>query len=925
MLTLGSLGIVSPWLLGALPVLPVLWLLLRAVPPAPVRRRFPGVALLLGLKDDQTEADRTPWWLLLLRCLAVGAAIIGFAGPVLNPAGETAGTGPLLVLADASWADAADWERRRERISRAVAEAGRAGRGVAVVALGDPPAGGPVFRTANQVQASVAALSPSAWEPAPEVMAGLAASLPAEAFETLWISDGIARPGREDLARALAAKGRLTAVEAAREVVALRAPRFESGIVSVTALRNRDGAALEAEVAVRGLDPAGIARELARAPLVFAAGERQATAEFDLPPELRNRITRFEIAGRRSAGAVALADDSLRRREVALIDGEATREGLQLLSPSHYLRQALQPTAELIGGSLTDILPADPDVVILADVAKVPETDALLDWIDEGGLLVRFAGPRLAAADVGREIEDPLLPVRLRAGGRNVGGAMSWGEPKAIAPFAEGSPFFGLAVPADVEVSAQVIAEPDPDLSGRTIAALADGTPLVTWSEIGEGRVVLFHVAANAEWSSLPLSGLFVEMLERLSVAAGGDLPGRGDLAGTTWVADEVLDAYGELRAAGEMPGIAGERLAEDRTGPDLPPGLYADDRRRIALNAVAADRELLAAEWPDGTVVEGLATAAETPLTGWFLAAAFGLLLADVVASLLVAGRLGGMRGLRGGGAAAMLVLALTLTAGEARAQAGAEEADLIATAGNVVLAYVRTGDARVDRTAAAGMLGLSEVLFARTSVEPSEPVGVDLESDELSILTFLYWPVTPDQKAPSAQAYAKLNRYLRSGGMILFDTLDGDLAGFGAATPNGRRLQALAAPLDIPPLEPMPEDHVLTRAFYLLQDFPGRHSGRSVWVEAAPPDAELAEGMPFRNLNDGVTPVIIGGNDWASAWAIDQRGLPLYPVGRGIGGERQREIAYRFGINIIMHVLTGNYKSDQVHVPALLERLGQ
>ncbi|MFM2356149.1 MAG: hypothetical protein RLZZ528_1885 [Pseudomonadota bacterium] len=922
MFTLGAIGFVSPWLLAGLVALPVLWLLLRAIPPAPVRRRFPGVALLLGLKDDQTEADKTPWWLLLLRCLAVTAAIIGFAGPVLNPVEQTSGTGPLLVVADASWADAGDWERRRERISRAVTEAGRAGRSVAVVALGDLPTGGPVFRTADQVQASVAALVPSAWEPGAEAMGGLAAALPEGGFDTLWISDGIARPGRDRLAQALAAKGQVTVVESPREVVALRAPRFENGVVSVTALRNRDHAALEAEVAVQGLDPAGVTRELARAPLVFAAGERQATVDFDLPPELRNRITRFEIAGRRSAGAVALADDSLRRREVALIDGEATREGLQLLSPTHYLRQALQPTADLIDGTLSDILLADPDVVILADVAKVNETDALLDWVDEGGLLLRFAGPRLAAADVGREIEDPLLPVRLRAGGRNVGGAMSWGEPKAIAPFVEGSPFFGLTVPADVEVSAQVIAEPDPELSSRTIAALADGTPLVTWREIGEGRVVLFHVAANAEWSSLPLSGLFVEMLERLAIAAGGDLPGRGDLTGTTWVADEVLDAFGALRAAGQMPGVAGERLAGELTGPDLPPGLYADDRRRIALNAIAADRELLPAEWPAGTVVEGLATEGETPMTGWFLAAAFGLLLSDVLASLLVAGR---PTGLRGGGAVAGMVAAVLLSVGDARAQGQSDETALIATAGNVVLAYVRTGDTRVDRTAAAGMLGLSEILFARTSVEPSEPVGVDLETDELSILTFLYWPVTPDQKAPSPQAYAKLNRYLRSGGMILFDTLDGDVAGFGAATPNGRRLQALAAPLDIPPLEPMPEDHVLTRAFYLLQDFPGRHTGRAVWVEAAPPDAELAEGMPFRNLNDGVTPVIIGGNDWASAWAIDQRGLPMYPIGRGIGGERQREIAYRFGVNIIMHVLTGNYKSDQVHVPALLERLGQ
>jgi len=175
------------------------------------------------------------------------------------------------------------------------------------------------------------------------------------------------------------------------------------------------------------------------------------------------------------------------------------------------------------------------------------------------------------------------------------------------------------------------------------------------------------------------------------------------------------------------------------------------------------------------------------------------------------------------------------------------------------------------------------------------------------------------------SVEAYAKLNRYLRGGGMILFDTRDGDIAGYGGQTPEGRMLQKLALGLDIPPLEPIPQDHVLTRSFYLLQDFPGRHKGRAVWVEAAPVDAELIEGMPFRNLNDGVTPVVIGGNDWAAAWAVDNNGSYLFRVGRGYTGERQREIAYRFGVNLMMHVLTGNYKSDQVHVPALLDRLGQ
>ena len=105
MTVLGGIGFTAPWMLLALLALPILWLILRAVPPAPIRRRFPGVALLLGLSDDESVSDRTPWWLLLLRMLAVAALIIGLAGPILNPQEEqTQGTGPLLIVLDGSWA-----------------------------------------------------------------------------------------------------------------------------------------------------------------------------------------------------------------------------------------------------------------------------------------------------------------------------------------------------------------------------------------------------------------------------------------------------------------------------------------------------------------------------------------------------------------------------------------------------------------------------------------------------------------------------------------------------------------------------------------------------------------------------------------------------------------------------------------------------
>ncbi|WP_324752362.1 DUF4159 domain-containing protein [Roseovarius sp. Pro17] len=915
-MTFGAIGFTAPWLLIALALLPVLWILLRAVPPAPVRRRFPGVALLLGLRDEDSTADRTPWWLLLLRMLALAIVIIAMAGPVLNPRGaeEGAGNRNLLIALDASWASARDDKAEHALLDGVLAEAGRDGRPVALMRLSDPEP--PVFQSAEAWRSRLAGIAPAAWTPSPEMMADAEEMLSEGDFDTLWLSDGLARDGRESLLSALEAHGDVTIRQGGAPLLALTPPRAVDGNLELTAQRLAPGAARQVNVLAHGRDPSGTPRVLATLPLSFEDGAIKATGALTLPAELRARVTRFEIAGQGHAGAITLTDDSLKRREVALIAGREDREGLELLSPLHYLDRALRPNADLLTGALMDVLPANPGVIVLADVATLSASEGagLLEWAEAGGTLLRFAGPRLAASDVSRGQEDALMPVRLRAGGRSVGGAMSWGEPKSLAPFDEDSPFAGLSIPGDVTVSAQVMAQPDPALADRVIAQLSDGTPLVTRKRVGQGQVVLFHVTANAEWSSLPLSGLFVQMLERLAISSSVAAPAPAELAGTTWQPAQVLDGFGALRNADTLPGVPGERLIDAPLGPDLQPGIYDGEDRRIARNVMISGDVLEPVTWPARARIEGLARLAETPLFGWLLAAALLLLSVDILASLALTGRLLPAR-------AVAILAALMLLPDPSVAQDRPPEA----LASEVTLAHVITGDAALDDMAAAGLEGLGQTLFFRTTVEPAQPEAVDLETDELAFFPLLYWPITDAQPIPSDAAYAKLNAYLRSGGMILFDTRDADIAGFGASSPNGAMLQRLAAPLDIPPLEPVPSDHVLTRGFYLLQDFPGRYSGRPVWVEAAPEDAEAAPGMPFRNLNDGVTPVVIGGNDWAAAWAVDARGNAQFPVGRGYAGERQREMAYRFGVNLVMHVLTGNYKSDQVHVPALLDRLGQ
>jgi hypothetical protein len=238
--------------------------------------------------------------------------------------------------------------------------------------------------------------------------------------------------------------------------------------------------------------------------------------------------------------------------------------------------------------------------------------------------------------------------------------------------------------------------------------------------------------------------------------------------------------------------------------------------------------------------------------------------------------------------------------------------------------LAYVITGDPDIDATSRAGLHGLSDVLAERTALEPGDPIGVDPARDELTFFPLIYWPIVPQAEMPSPATMSRIDAYMRQGGSVQFETSDqierSTTVEKFAGTPAMERLREMLANLDIPPLEPVPADHVLTKAFYLLNDFPGRYSGGPLWVEAT--DTEERSDRPAQ-AGDGVSTILITENDFAGAWATDADRRPMYPTVPA--DPLQREMAYRAGINIVMYTLTGNYKADQVHVPALLERLGQ
>lgn len=910
MLNLGPIAFAAPWLLLGLAVLPLLYWLLKVTPPNPRTISFPAIRLLADLVHREETPNRTPLWILILRILLAALVILALSRPLLNPAATLPGGGPLLLVVDNGWAAARDWPARLAAMDGLIDQADRQGRTVTLLstapsANGDPPAMvGPMPAGAAKRQAQTMAPMPWPVDRAAAVTA-LRAFQPQGVPYVVWLSDGVAAAGPTGLADPAAAElvtllRRLGAMEVRgdgpeRPALLIRPPVLEGTGLRVPVERSDPGLPLPVTLRAQGAD----GRLLGAATVTLAAGQARAEVALDMPTELRNDLASLRLEGQDSAGSVLLTDERWRRRPVGLVSGRADGEQ-PLLSDLYYLERALAPYAELRKGTIGDLLDRSLSVLILADVGSLGEAEVarLSAWIEGGGVLLRFAGPRLA------QNADTLIPVPLRAGGRALGGALSWDTPAGLAPFAEDSPFHGLALPADVTVKRQVLAEPGIDLASRTWARLADGTPLVTAERRGRGALVLVHTSAGPDWSNLALSGLYVDMLRRV-VALSAGVAG-GEAAGTL-APRAIMDGYGRLA---DPPGTVFPLAAADLTGPVSPrhpPGYYGPAESPRALNlspsvpAMATPDALLAGV-PKGLYAGGT----ETELKPTLLTMALILGLIDLAIALSLRGLLPRLPGRSAAAGLALLLAAGLLVGGEARA----DDARAIEATAQNWLAYVRTGDGSVDTISKAGLEGLGRVLADRTAVEMAGAMPVDLDSDDLSFFPLIYWPLTDGQASLSETARARLNDYMRQGGMVLIDTRTPSAAGEG---PGGPGLEALLRGLDIPPLAPVGAEHVLTKAFYLLGDFPGRYSGGELWAEAREDNAS----------NDGVSSILIGSNDWAAAWAMDERGRPLYPVVPG--PERQREIAYRVGINIVMYALTGNYKADQVHVPAILERLGQ
>ncbi|MDP6925714.1 MAG: DUF4159 domain-containing protein, partial [Rhodospirillales bacterium] len=777
MFTMGALSFVAPAALLGLAFLPVLWWLLRVIPPAPKRLRFPAIRLVMKLVNPEEESAKTPLWLILLRLAILVLIIVGAAHPIFNADSKMVGSGPLVLVVDDGWTAAQNWRKRQTIFANLVDQAERKGRPVAVITTAPvpinasrDPAG---LMTADAARRHLGALQPKPWPVNRQAATAILSDLNIDAAANVfWLSNGIKSVGKdEDLPAFINELKRLGKVTIVAEPPA-EAPLILMPPVSERAglkmiFRRLERAASESWKLLFRDEKGGV---LAQRDVTIGGGSKEGTYLLKVPVELRNRITQIEIQNQNTAGATVLVDERWRRRPVGLVSAIKRSGDQPLLDNLYYLDRALDPFTEVRVDTIKKLLRRELSLMVLADPGKIGKEDRkdIARWMADGGVAVRFAGPNLGSKK--GLAKDPFLPVRLRQGDRELGGALSWSKPARFAVFDEKSPFAGISIPGDVLIHRQVLAQPAVDLAEKTWARLTDGTPLVTAEKHGRGWLVFFHITASPAWSNLPLSGLFVSMMQNLVQMSRGIT---GNSSDKQLKPIQSINGFGRLGPAhADALAIKGNEFMDQKPGPYHPPGFYGDTAARRAFN-LSSSLGLLASI---GGLEAGIdrttyQISREKDYRGQLLTAALVLAILDIIASMALRGYFTMAR-------ATAILITLSLGIGSITPVTAQQQNQpvkglddlLMSSTLKIRLAYVRTGNRQIDETSFAGLSGLAFVTNSRTAADMGRPIAIDPATDELSYYPLIYWPINEDAEIIGATTAARLNLYLKSGGTILF-----------------------------------------------------------------------------------------------------------------------------------------------------------
>lgn len=608
---------------------------------------FPAMHILHALPDTEAAPEGTPWWMQLPVYGAITAAAFGAAGPEWKPPLDLGGDAPVLVAFDNGWASAASWDERVTFARDILRVAHNNDVEVAFLPLAQERGDDallPVTMSAAEALSVLERLQPQPWQIDTQAMTEALGALESGSFgKTFWLSSGLDMDGyAQDFARTLSAIAPLEVYEDRAEQLPhiLFPAQYESGDYRISVARPAGGEEETISVTAYGQDGTPIAAQ----EMIFPEGGLSADILFDVPQG--QDVFRFSLDTQQTAAGTVFVDEKWKPRSVGIVI-QSQQDLSSLLGEARYIRTALESHTAVHTGNVEQLLASGdisvlalPDSVALSSIAS----KKLRQWVESGGTLIRFAGPNMARRD---HIGDPLLPLDLQRGIHAMGSAGS------VAGFSESSPLQGVEGDARVSISGSIAALPGPGVESRIWARMADGSPLISANNLGEGQVVLFHTSANTALGEFSLSDMFVDTLVEI-VRSGKSIEDTADFIRTPLPPVNILDGYGSMQPPNPSVLHLTQPVYEaQRFGADNPPGFYGDLLSGAAHNLSASfDGAEMIGALPDGARRDFYEAANERgDLAGAAWSMATGFMLLSTLLLILQQQKLGQSLTRRGAG----------------------------------------------------------------------------------------------------------------------------------------------------------------------------------------------------------------------------------------------------------------------------------
>ena len=878
--------------------LPLIFFIMKFYPPKPKKIKFSSFFILKKIVKNDTAKTKFPLWLLVFRILLCFFIVLFFSKPFLKISDQKNKYKNFVIIADNGWSISSNLKNYKNIIKEISLEAEKSNKEIHLYFSSAKDFNKPfIFKTHNQIIDFLNKKPPIAKQIIREsFFKNLKINNYFKDSKVFFIFSHLDSRSLESQIRNLNLiknnNPSIQIIDPIKKITFIEELKIDKESLDMKV--RRKGNYVKNEFLIQFI---GEKNDLIlEKKYTFSKNSNEFKIKEKFPVEIINQFFLIKILNENHAAAFYYLDDFRKKLPVGIITAEDHELEKPLLSPVYYLKKVLTNSNLTFIGPLTKILEKKASVVFLPSNKRLSKLDitALEKWVYDGGVLIRFSDKRIVEqSNIFLDKKKSFLSIR------NIGKDLSIQSNLSIRPFNNNSLFSSLKVPQDLKFNKQLILDNfNSDII--TLASLEDQSPLISMKYVGDGKIILFHVTSNNEWSNLPMSSLFEDIILKLLLISKTEkvLP-------TKEIKIKfVINSNGDLAVPKNNYYLNypfGEKLLPSAK---QPAGIYENNSLSIALNLSgnlntegyfdAVDEELEIKSNYKKSVLE---------LKNFILYLIFIMFLIDMIINIVLKNNILFLGFLKKTKVLSILFFFLIFLSIQNRIEANESYS-------NIYLAYIKTENKLLNQIAFSGLDELRKYLIERTSLNPSGVKEINILKDELFFYPLIYWQITSSSPKLSEITVNKIKDYFDSGGIILFDIIDFSKSYSSINRDSIEEIRQLFTKYGIENLQSIPKGHTLTKSYYLLNKFPGRWDNRLL----------LIQNDNLEN-KDGVSSVIIGLNDWAGAWAKDKNNYHLYQVVPG--GERQREISYRFGINLLMYSLTGSYKSDQVHSKSILDRL--